>query len=886
MYRRYLILLILLAPAFFVPKTVATQMILSPSEGTIPLIEPRLRMEVQSSGSHGASALLEFTDELSGDDIRQVESLGIEFTRRGSSIVNVGKIYSARVTDTSTLIKLRNLGLLRATSGTKQYIPSITSSVPAINADEVWTNLERDGNAVDGTGVTVAVIDTGVTWTHPAFWRQSPGIYHTIEDSGEYYIDLDSDMIADSNEGPIESIGGFSGPSFSYASDYMYIDVDGISGFSYVSGDRWIGGIDANDDSIITLGVEDAVMLDVSKVAILYDQEAGNVYIRDVNLTLGVSVIDHDGHGTHVASTIAGGQVGFTSYVGVAPGADLMVIKSPLRSSDILDAIDFAIENEADIINMSFSSYLGFLDGTDLEDIAVTEAFLRYGVVSVTAAGNMGGTDKHARFLASSGDNGSVTLAVDNPPDYSYLNLLWHSSDRDEQVILTDPDGGQIDLGEFSTIAYSSWALNEEHLSAYVFADINMRGINNIIIQISTQEHFWTNGAWTVTVRNAAGDSVWIDAFAWDGRWGTSHMTFSDNLDPGRTISSPGTADFAVAVTAYDESSSNIYYSSSRGPRVDGTPKPTVIAPGVSIQAAKRTLTYPLYEPRTGTSMASPHVAGVLALIHQASGVDSAWLDYSALVNGAGGQSSHYETASPTWGHGLVDALWSVRHVLQSPAIDDSPYASWTGIDYLISDSEDITIAGELDITGVQAFIDNDTLGLAIQSRESPDYQGTNVLTIGWDSDSNPGTGVNGANFVVNITGDIAEVFEWNGGSYDPSSMTCSWWINSSAVILRINGVTLGTRGDVSVSTHNSTMADVDQTVPGTLVDMLFPLMSELSLELDDGSILAHVTAQERDTPLEQLSVNWDIVDGPLNILNSSFRTGEDEFTITIPENL
>ncbi|MHA2384217.1 MAG: S8 family serine peptidase, partial [Candidatus Thorarchaeota archaeon] len=76
------------------------------------------------------------------------------------------------------------------------------------------------------------------------------------------------------------------------------------------------------------------------------------------------------------------------------------------------------------------------------------------------------------------------------------------------------------------------------------------------------------------------------------------------------------------------------------------------------------TPTSPLWVRKDGTSMAAPHVAGALALIRQASGEASSWTDYSALVNGAGGQTSHYETASTSWGYGLVDALWSVTRVM------------------------------------------------------------------------------------------------------------------------------------------------------------------------------------------------------------------------------
>ncbi len=887
MYRRYFILTILLVPLFLAPVSMAAHLELNYSNNPKgPLIEARLRMEVQSS-SDSASALLEFNDPLTNDEILRAESLGVNFVRRGSSIVNVGKIYSVEVDDIRSLDAISELGLVRATSGTKQYVPSITSSVPAIGADDVWTNLNKDGGDVNGSGVTVAVLDTGAHWTHPSFWRASPGEYEVRDGGGaDYFVDLDGDMVEDIGEGPIRAVIDTTvGPDFTYASDYMYINVDGIIGFNYVSGDRWIGGIDTNDNGVITFGVENVVLLDVPKVSVFYDQENSDVYVRGVNLTLAASIGDNHGHGTHVASTIAGGQVGMTSYVGVAPGADLIIIKSDLQSADILDGIDFAIENEADIINMSFSSYLGFLDGTDLEDLAVSEAFLRYGLMTVAAAGNLGDKSKHARFSAVHGGQGSARFVVSNAPDYSFLSILWHSSDSDEHVILVPPAGDPIDLGAFSEIAQQSWALDNENLSAYVFADESVRGLNNVIVQISTIDHVWENGVWNVTVTNDSGELVWIDGFAWDGQWETSNMYFQTALDSGRTISSPGTADFAVAVAAYSEMSSGIMSSSSRGPRIDGTPKPTVAAPGDNIRAARNSVAV-LWNTKDGTSMASPHVAGVLALIRQASGKNSAWLEYSALVNGAGGKTSHFDTPSISWGHGLTDALWSVTQVLDSPSTDGSAFSDWLGVSELFGDPTDLSVNGEHDIISTKSFLDNDTLGLAISMRDAPNFQGTDVLSIEWDNDSNVGTGQNGADIVVNITGGSADVYEWAGSSYVVSSLVSNWWTDSTTVILRLEDIAPGTRGLVSMRIHNTTMSNIDQAGPGTLTDMLLPVMDDLWMEFIDGSMVIHLSTNDRDTSQALRTTAWSIVNGPLAILNSTSRVGESDIVLSIPAEL
>ncbi|WP_405113934.1 S8 family serine peptidase [Micromonospora sp. NBC_01405] len=89
------------------------------------------------------------------------------------------------------------------------------------------------------------------------------------------------------------------------------------------------------------------------------------------------------------------------------------------------------------------------------------------------------------------------------------------------------------------------------------------------------------------------------------------------------TLGSPGTADAALTVGAVDDAD-DIAYFSSRGPRVgDGAIKPEITAPGVAIVAARAAGTSlgkpvdPHHTSASGTSMATPHVAGAAAILAQ-----------------------------------------------------------------------------------------------------------------------------------------------------------------------------------------------------------------------------------------------------------------------------
>jgi len=135
---------------------------------------------------------------------------------------------------------------------------------------------------------------------------------------------------------------------------------------------------------------------------------------------------------------------------------------------------------------------------------------------------------------------------------------------------------------------------------------------------------------------------------------GIAVVAAAGNLGPASgTITSPGCAQKAITVGAVDKLD-NMASFSSRGPTSDGRAKPDVVAPGVLITAAR---TGGGYKPMSGTSMATPHISGVAALVlEENKGLTSRQIK-QIIIDGADDLGENFNSQ----GKGRTNAYQSVK---------------------------------------------------------------------------------------------------------------------------------------------------------------------------------------------------------------------------------
>ncbi|MFF5922560.1 S8 family serine peptidase [Streptomyces flavochromogenes] len=247
-------------------------------------------------------------------------------------------------------------------------------------------------------------------------------------------------------------------------------------------------------------------------------------------------------------------------------------------------------------------------------------------------------------------------------------------------------------------------------------------------------------------------------------RTGVLFTIAAGNSGPGaKTVGSPGAAAAALTVGAVD-SADTVADFSSRGPRGDGGLKPEITAPGVRIVAARAagtTMGSPvgdLYTTASGTSMATPHVAGAAAILAQRHPDWSPARLKNALISTA---KTTADASVYAQGAGRVDVARALRQPVTAAGTVDFGLRGWDDsstvekrIEYVNDGDTPITLALSLENAG--ETLPAGTLALGTDSVTVPAH-GIAEVAVTLDS-RGVTTGSHGAHVTARATDGTAAV--------------------------------------------------------------------------------------------------------------------------------
>ncbi|WP_165962715.1 S8 family serine peptidase [Occultella glacieicola] len=351
---------------------------------------------------------------------------------------------------------------------------------------------------------------------------------------------------------------------------------------------------------------------------------------------VGDGPFDTDGHGSHTASTVAGNQVdavvegpsGISEtrrIQGVAPHANLItydVCTTGCSTAAITAAIDQAIDDGVDVINYSIGSDTPSSVWADPDTLGFLNARAA-GVFVATSAGNDG---PGAATLGSPADAPWLTSVANSTHDRRYVNAAT-GLNRTDGVPHPDISGLGFTVGYGpAPVVYAG-----DHGNPLCLAGIFPEGTfdGQIVVcdrgengRVEKGQVVLAAGAGGMVLANdeASGSSLTGDAHVLPA----VHITYADGVSLKTWLAEGDGHVGSIAGASLDirpENGDVTSASSSRGPnRAIDLVSPSVTAPGTDILAAYGASTVeaevaPTWNFVSGTSMASPHVAGAGALL-------------------------------------------------------------------------------------------------------------------------------------------------------------------------------------------------------------------------------------------------------------------------------
>ena len=467
-----------------------------------------------------------------------------------------------------------------------------------------------------------------------------------------------------------------------------------ISGFDYRGTGILIGFVDTGIDYTHPVFLE---ANGVSRVVSIWDQADsagtppegfgfGTVFGRE-EIATGTAPKDENGHGTFLAGVAAGREDRENNFAGVAPGAELAVVKlreAPpelkeyfcmpadavaFSEADIMQGVRFLLEYASAqgkplVLCLGVCCSLGSHRGTMPLSLYLNSLVYRPDVCLITATGNEGNARHHARINLENSQK-EVELYVSTRGS-GFTVEIFAEAIADVNLRIISPAGDNTPVVGSGFTGTERFPLIFDRSTLYVERENLMRTDTTQRIRIRLERP--STGIWRFQFGRSpmpAQADLWLPL----GEFLDGEVYFLES-SPEITLTEPANAPLLLAVGGYSTENGSLAPFSGRGFTAEGLKQPTLLAPAVNVNGPFAGGGYIIH---SGTSIGAAYTAGCVALLweyleeYRRSGA-VAPLDTVLLRNlfllGAVREAGE-EYPSPAYGYGTLN-LYGVFEFLRN----------------------------------------------------------------------------------------------------------------------------------------------------------------------------------------------------------------------------
>lgn len=411
----------------------------------------------------------------------------------------------------------------------------------------------------------------------------------------------------------------------------------------------------------------------------IYLQEEINEALQRENPLETVPVTDEIGHGTFMTGLAAGNILEEEDFTGIAPNADILVVKlrqaeaclkqfwyiaeetPAYTEEDLIAAVDFMIsfaqERDQDmVLYFGISSSRGDHNGRGPFAGYLDLISLQPGRGVVVAGGNEGNAAHHFRSQSYEGVvYQDVEVRIADVKEGLYLEF-WADAPDLYGIGFVSPTGEVVEKLPTRTYLRETLSFIFEQTLIYVIYERVESVTGATLIRIFMENP--TDGIWKIRIFQEEVYGGRFDLWMPITPFIQGEAVFL-RPNPETTITEPGNASQSMTIGAYSTETEGIYLESSRGFTRNGMVKPDLAAPGVNVRGPIRG---GLYTARSGSSVAAALAAGIAVLMMEYNPDYTGVQIKNYLIRGAKRDARRYPNTEFGWGKiDIYEALLNMR---------------------------------------------------------------------------------------------------------------------------------------------------------------------------------------------------------------------------------